>query len=50
MFDWTTFGLEIGVDIVQAVIFIKKYLENMFTISFIDFLKIVTMVIVFFIC
>ena len=39
MFD-TTFGLDIGVCIVHAVIFIKKYLVNMFTISFNDFSKI----------
>ena len=45
MFDWTTFGLDIGGCIVHAVIFIKKYLVNMFTISFNDFLKILIMVI-----
>ena len=45
MFDWTIFGLGIGVCIVHAVIFINKYLVNMFTISFIDFFKILIMLI-----
>ena len=44
MFDWTTFGLDIGVCSFHAVILINKYLENMFTISFNDFLKILIMV------
>ena len=45
LFDWTSFGLDIGNCIVHVVIFIKKYLVNLFTISFNEFLKILTMVI-----
>ena len=43
MFDQTTFGLDVC--IVHVVIFIKKYLVNMFKISFNDFLKILILVI-----
>ena len=45
MFYWTSFGLDIGVCNAHVVIFIKKYLVNLFKISFNDFLKILSMVI-----
>ena len=39
MFYWNTFRLDIGICIVHALIFIKKYLVNWFAISFNEFLK-----------
>ena len=43
VFDVSSFRLVLGVYIVHVVIFIKKYLVNMFRISFSDFLRILTM-------
>ena len=45
MFDVTSFRLVLGVYIVHVVIFIKKYLLNLFRISFCDLLKILIMII-----
>ena len=45
MFDVNSFRLVLGVYIVHVLIFIKKYLVNLFRISFCDLLKILKMII-----
>ena len=45
MFDLTSFRLFLGVCIVHVVIFIKKHLVNLFSISFCELLKILVMII-----
>ena len=45
MFDINSFRLVLGVHIVLVLIFIKKYLVNLFSISFCDLLKILLIII-----